>query len=137
MLYASAQNMISTIKAFLKSKGTKELEVSDLLRVVCLTEDSAYLAKFLEDILELYVDSIPETLGNLYHSLGFEIPQKLVGVLPTEFLSDDSMTQESKSPLLSEPHRSVSGATESEQLEELRTRSAKKQRGDQSSKKSL
>lgn len=103
-------------------------EVSGLLRMVCLTEDSAYLAKFLEEILELYVDSIPKTLGNLYHSLGFEIPQKLVAVLPTEFLSGDSMTQESKSPLLSEPRRSVSGATESEQLEELRTRSAKKRR---------
>uniref|UniRef100_A0A671EKK1 TOPBP1 interacting checkpoint and replication regulator n=1 Tax=Rhinolophus ferrumequinum TaxID=59479 RepID=A0A671EKK1_RHIFE len=209
VLYSSAQNMISTIKAFLKSKGTKELEmnclnqvrnnllktskslrqnvgekldkedkvrecqlqvflrlemclqcpsmhdsiddtervveeVSDLLRMVCLTEDSAYLAKFLEEILELLdwapdcsmcnqsstgtIDSIPKTLGNLYHSLGFEIPQKLVGVLPTDFLSDDSMTQESKSPLLSEPRRSVSGATESEQLEELRTRSATKRR---------
>ncbi|KAM5206842.1 treslin isoform 1-T15 [Hipposideros larvatus] len=192
-LHACAQNMISTIKVFLKSKGTKVLEmnclnqvknnllktckslrqnagknlnkenkvrecqlqvflrlemslqcpsmhdstddmeqvveeVSDLLRMVCLTEDSAYLAKFLEEILELYIDSLPKTLGNLYHSLGFEIPQKLVGVLPSDFLSDDSMTQESKSPLLSEPYRSVSDATESEQLEELRTRSAKKRR---------
>lgn len=29
------------------------LQVTDLLRMVCLTEDSAYLAKFLEEILEL------------------------------------------------------------------------------------
>lgn len=29
VLYSSAQNMISTIKAFLKSKGTKELEVRE------------------------------------------------------------------------------------------------------------
>ncbi|XP_012499136.1 PREDICTED: treslin [Propithecus coquereli] len=197
-LYSCARNMISTIKMFLKSKDTKELEVNclnqvksnllknskslrqnlgkkldkedkvrecqlqvflrlemclqcpsilestddmeqiveevtHLLRTVCLTEDSAYLAKFLEEILRLYIDSIPKTLGNLYNSLGFMIPQKLAGVLPTDFFSDDSMTQENKSPLLSVPfvasaHRSVSGSTESDQLEELRTRSAKKRR---------
>ncbi|EFB17375.1 hypothetical protein PANDA_008253, partial [Ailuropoda melanoleuca] len=196
MLHSCARNMISTIKAFLKSKGTKELEMNclnqvknsllktskslrqnlgekldedkvrecqlqvflrlelclqcpsihdstvemeqvvkeaNLLRTVCLTEDSAYLAKFLEEILELYIDSIPKTLGNLYDSLGFMIPQKLAGVLPLDFFSDDSMTQENISPLLSVPllssaHRSVSGGTESDQLEELRTRSAKKRR---------
>nr|XP_040131398.1 treslin isoform X1 [Ictidomys tridecemlineatus] len=198
MLYSCARNMISTIKMFLKSKGTKELEVNclnhvksnllktskslrqiagkkldkedkvrecqlqvflhlemclqcplilesademdqvveevtNLLRMVCVTEDPAYLAKFLEEILRLYVDSIPKILGNLYNSLGFLIPQKLASVLPTDFFSDDSMTQESKSPLLPMPlsssaHQSVSGGTESDQLEELRTRSAKKRR---------
>ncbi|XP_008068821.1 treslin [Carlito syrichta] len=198
MLYSCAQNIISTVKVFLKSKGTKELEVdclnqiksnllktskslrqnigqnlnkedkvrdcqlqiflrlemcvqcssihestddieqiveevTDLLRMVYLTEGSAYLATFLEEILTLYIDSIPKTLGNLYNNLGFRIPQKLAGVLPTDFFSDDSMTQESKSPLLSVPllsstHGSVSGGTESDQLEELRTRSAKKRR---------
>ncbi|KAK2503242.1 hypothetical protein MC885_005973, partial [Smutsia gigantea] len=194
MLHSCARNMISTIKAFLKSRGTKELEmnclnqvknnllktsknlrqnlgktldkednvrecqlqvflrlemclqcpsihestdnteqVTDWLRMICLTEDSAYLAKFLEEILGLYINSIPKTLGNLYNSLGFVIPQKLAGVLPTDFFSDDSLTQDSKSPLLSVPlmssaHKSVSGVTESDQLEELRTRSAKKRR---------
>lgn len=79
--------------------------------------------------LHRYIDSIPGTVGQLYHSLGLKIPQKLAGVLPTEFFSDDSMTQESKSPPpSSSAHRSVSGTTESEQLEELRTRSAKKRR---------
>ncbi|XP_008593268.1 PREDICTED: treslin [Galeopterus variegatus] len=197
VMYSCARNMISTIKVFLKSKGTKELEmnclnqvknnilktskslrqnlgkkldkedkvrecqlqvflrlemclqcpsiyestddmeqiveeVTDFLRMVCLTEDSAYLAKFLEEILRLYIDSIPRTLGNLYNSLGFVIPQKLAGVLPTDFFSDDSMTQENKSPLLSVPllasAHTVPGNTESDQLEELRTRSAKKRR---------
>ncbi|XP_028729556.1 treslin [Peromyscus leucopus] len=192
--YSCAQNMVSTIKVFLKSKDVKELEVTclnhltsnllktskvlrqnqggkldkedkvrecqlqvflrlemcqqcpsilessdeveqvveevtDLLRMVCLTKDSAYLSEFLEEILRLYIDSIPGTVGQLYHSLGLKIPQKLAGVLPTEFFSDDSMTQESKSPPpSSSAHRSVSGITESEQLEELRTRSAKKRR---------
>ncbi|XP_005357780.1 treslin isoform X1 [Microtus ochrogaster] len=193
-LYSCAQNMVSTIKVFLKSKDVKEVEVvclnhmnnsllktsktlrqnhggkldkedkvrecqlqvflrlelcqqcpsilestdeveqvveevTDLLRMVCLTKDSAYLSEFLEEILRLYIDSIPGTIGQLYHSLGLKIPQKLAGVLPTEFFSDDSMTLESKSPPPpSSAHRSVSGVTESEQLEELRTRSAKKRR---------
>ncbi|XP_075808609.1 treslin [Microtus pennsylvanicus] len=193
-LYSCAQNMVSTIKVFLKSKDVKEVEVvclnhmnnsllktsktlrqnhggkldkedkvrecqlqvflrlelcqqcpsilestdeveqvveevTDLLRMVCLTKDSAYLSEFLEEILRLYIDSIPGTIGQLYHSLGLKIPQKLAGVLPTEFFSDDSMTLESKSPPpSSSAHRSVSGVTESEQLEELRTRSAKKRR---------
>ncbi|XP_037365892.1 treslin [Talpa occidentalis] len=197
-LYPCAQNMVSTIKAFLKSTGTQGLEVNclnqiknnllktskslrqnigknldkgekvrecqlqvflrlemclqcpsaqehagdaeqvvkevaDLLRIVCLTEDLAYLAGFLEEILGLYIDSIPKTLGELYDSLGLAIPQKLASVLPADFFSDDSLTQESKSPLLSEPltscaNRSVSASTESDQLEELRTRSAKKRR---------
>ncbi|EPY75006.1 hypothetical protein CB1_001815015 [Camelus ferus] len=111
---------------------TEWSKVTDLLRMVYLTEDSAYLAKFLEEILGLYIDSIPKTLGNLYNSLGFAIPQKLAAVLPTDFFSDDAMTQESKSPLsvplTSSAHRSASGGTESDQLEEIRTRSAKKRR---------
>ncbi|XP_036271468.1 treslin, partial [Pipistrellus kuhlii] len=198
MLYSCAQNMISTIKAFLKSKGAKDLEMSclhqvknnllktskslrqdigknldkedkvrecqlqvflrlemcvqcplitdrtedveqlveevaDLLRMVCLTEDSAYLATFLEEILKLYIDSIPKTLGQLYDSLGFVIPPKLAEVLPTDFFSDDSVTQESRSPLSSVPPvasggRPAPGGTDSDRLEELRTRSAKKRR---------
>ncbi|XP_073917720.1 treslin [Castor canadensis] len=197
VLHSCAQNMISTIKVFLKSKGAKELEmnclnhvksnllktskslrqnlgkklskedkvrecqlqvflhlemclqcpsilectdemeqvveeVTDLLRMVSLTEDPAYLSEFLEEILRLYIGSVPKTLGKLYNSLGFMIPQKLAGVLPSDFFSDDSMTQESKSPpsmpRSSSAHRSVSGCTESDQLEELRTRSAKKRR---------
>lgn len=193
-LYSCAQNMVSTIKVFLKSKDIKELEVTclnhmntnllktsktlrqnlggkmdkedkvrecqlqvflrlemcqqcpsilesadevehvveevtDLLRMLCLTKDSAYLSEFLEEILRLYIDSIPGTVGQLYHSLGLKVPQKLAAVLPVEFFSDDSMTQESKSPpLSSSAHRSVPAITESEQLEELRTRSAKKRR---------
>lgn len=90
-------------------------------------------ASYLTNFLRRYIDSIPETLGNLYNSLGLEIPQKLADVLPTDFFSDDSVTQESKSPLLSmslpsSAHRSMPGSTNTDQLEELRTRSAKKRR---------
>uniref|UniRef100_A0A8C3WQQ6 TOPBP1 interacting checkpoint and replication regulator n=1 Tax=Catagonus wagneri TaxID=51154 RepID=A0A8C3WQQ6_9CETA len=90
------------------------------------------LCSRLTGLFRRYSASVPETLGKLYNSLGFVIPQKLAGVLPTDFFSDDSMTQESKSPLsvplMLSACRSVSGGTESDQLEELRTRSAKKRR---------
>ncbi|KAM8997192.1 treslin [Ara ararauna] len=109
-------------------------EMTDMLRVLCLTEDSGYLTKFLEEILELYMNSMPKTLGDIYYGLGTQIPPKLASVLPSDFFSDDSMTLDSKSPSLP---LSLSSAltpttvcvpTEGDQLEELRTRSAKKRR---------
>ncbi|XP_067161661.1 treslin isoform X2 [Apteryx mantelli] len=109
-------------------------EMTEMLRILCLTEDPGYLTKFLEEILAFYMESIPKTLGDLYYSLGTQIPPKLASVLPSDFFSDDSVTLDSKSPAL--PH-SLSSAltpstgcprTESDQLEELRTRSAKKRR---------
>ncbi|KFP13468.1 Treslin, partial [Egretta garzetta] len=106
------------------------LEEANMLRILCLTEDPGYLTKFLEEILELYMKSIPKTLGDIYYGLGSQIPPKLASVLPSDFFSDDSMTLDSKSPGLP---LSLSSAltpsavclhSESDQLEELRTRSA-------------
>ncbi|NWH46632.1 TICRR protein, partial [Fregata magnificens] len=105
-------------------------EMTDMLRILCLTEDSGYLTKFLEEILELYMSSIPKTLGDIYYGLGTQIPPKLVSVLPSDFFSDDSVTLDSKSPGLPPSLSSaltpsaVCLRTESDQLEELRTRSA-------------
>ncbi|NXW67628.1 TICRR protein, partial [Hirundo rustica] len=103
-------------------------KVTDMLRILCLTEDPAYLTKFLEEILELYMNSIPKTLGGIYYGLGTQIPPKLASVLPSDFFSDDSMTLDSKSPGLPPSLSSVltpgTVCTESDQLEELRTRSA-------------
>ncbi|XP_074901192.1 treslin isoform X1 [Buteo buteo] len=109
-------------------------EMTDMLRILCLTEDPGYLTKFLEEILELYVNSIPKTLGDIYYGLGTQIPLKLASVLPSDFFSDDSVTLDSKSPGLPPSLSSaltpsaVRLLTESDQLEELRTRSAKKRR---------
>ncbi|XP_065544559.1 treslin isoform X2 [Lathamus discolor] len=109
-------------------------EMTDMLRILCLTEDSGYLTKFLEEILELYMNSMPKTLGDIYYGLGTEIPAKLASVLPSDFFSDDSMTLDSKSPGLPLSLSSaltptaVCPRTESDQLEELRTRSARKRR---------
>ncbi|NXG76574.1 TICRR protein, partial [Baryphthengus martii] len=105
-------------------------QVTDMLRILCLTEDPGYLTKFLEEILEMYMNSIPKTLGEIYYRLGTQIPPKLASVLPSDFFSDDSLTLDSISPGLP---LSLSSAltpsavclrTESDQLEELRTRSA-------------
>ncbi|XP_056202912.1 treslin [Falco biarmicus] len=109
-------------------------EMTDMLRILCLTEDPGYLTKFLEEILELYMNSIPKTLGDIYYGLGTQIPPKLTSVLPADFFSDDSVIVDSKSPGLPRSLSSaltpstVSLCTESDQLEELRTRSAKKRR---------
>ncbi|KFQ58271.1 Treslin, partial [Pelecanus crispus] len=106
------------------------LEEANMLRILCLTEDPGYLTKFLEEILELYMNSIPKTLGDIYYGLGTQIPPKLASVLPSDFFSDDSMTLDSKSPGLPPSLSSaltpsaVCLRTESDQLEELRTRSA-------------
>ncbi|EMP29187.1 Treslin [Chelonia mydas] len=112
----------------------KETKMTEMLRILCLTEDPGYLTKFLEEVLVSYMDSIPKTLGGLYYSLGTQIPPKLASVLPADFFSDDSMTLDSRSPTLppsvtSVPaHSTASLSTETDQLEELRTRSAKKRR---------
>ncbi|XP_069722508.1 treslin isoform X2 [Phaenicophaeus curvirostris] len=109
-------------------------EMTDMLRILCLTEDPGYLTKFLEEILELYMTSIPKTLGDIYYGLGTQIPVKLASVLPSDFFSDDSVTLDSKSPSLPPSLSSaltpstVCPCSESDQLEELRTRSAKKRR---------
>uniref|UniRef100_A0A674K7H6 TOPBP1 interacting checkpoint and replication regulator n=1 Tax=Terrapene triunguis TaxID=2587831 RepID=A0A674K7H6_9SAUR len=109
-------------------------EMTDMLRILSVTEDPGYLTKFLEEVLVSYMDSIPKTLGGLYYSLGTQIPPKLASVLPADFFSDDSMTLDSRSPTLppsvtSVPaHSTASLSTETDQLEELRTRSAKKRR---------
>ncbi|NXJ04672.1 TICRR protein, partial [Odontophorus gujanensis] len=104
--------------------------MTDMLRILCLAEDPGYLTKFLEEILDLYMNSIPKTLGDLYYSLGTQIPPKLASVLPSDFFSDDSMTVDSRSPGLPPSLSSVLTPTavcplsESDQLEDLRTRSA-------------
>ncbi|NWU81307.1 TICRR protein, partial [Onychorhynchus coronatus] len=104
------------------------LEEANMLRILCLIEDPGYLTKFLEEILELYMNSIPKTLGDIYYGLGTQIPPKLAAVLPSDFFSDDSMTLDSKSPGLPPSLSSIltpsTVCTESDQLEELRTRSA-------------
>ncbi|KAL8197593.1 UNVERIFIED_CONTAM: hypothetical protein K2H54_033837 [Gekko kuhli] len=109
-------------------------EMTEVLRILCLNEDPAYLTKFLEDIVETYMESIPKTLGSLYYSLGTQVPPKLASVLPADFFGDDSISQESQvsshpASAASDPvARSASVNDEGSRLQELRTRSAKKRK---------
>lgn len=76
-----------------------------------------------------YLTSIPKVLGDVYHSLGTQLPEVLVAVLPADFFSDDSMAKESVSVSpapLSATQSLVSSV--GDRLEELRNRSAKKRR---------
>ncbi|XP_053128624.1 treslin isoform X2 [Hemicordylus capensis] len=109
-------------------------EMTEMLRILCLTEDPVYLTRFLEEIVEMYKQSIPRILGDLYYSLGIQIPPKLASVLPADFFSDDSISQRSQTASLpastaSVPaSRTASLSIEADQLEELRTQSAKKRK---------
>nr|XP_056722091.1 treslin [Euleptes europaea] len=109
-------------------------EATEVLRILCLAEDPAYLTRFLEDAVEMYMESIPKTLGSLYYSLGTQVPPKLAALLPADFFGDDSLSQESQAPSLPASAasdlaaRSGSVNNEAEKLEELRTRSAKKRK---------
>ncbi|XP_015274731.1 PREDICTED: treslin [Gekko japonicus] len=109
-------------------------EMTEVLRILCLNEDPAYLTKFLEDIVEMYMESIPKTLGSLYYSLGTQVPPKLASILPADFFGDDSVSQESQvsshpASAASDPAaRSASVNDEADRLQELRTRSAKKRK---------
>ncbi|XP_062818997.1 treslin isoform X2 [Anolis carolinensis] len=109
-------------------------ELTEMLRILCLTKDPGYLTRFLEEVVDVYMETMPKILGDLYYSLGTQIPAKLASVLPADFFSDDSMSQDSQAPSVHPSASSVpvssivSLSTEAEQLEELRTRSAKKRK---------
>uniref|UniRef100_UPI00398ED793 treslin isoform X2 n=1 Tax=Pristiophorus japonicus TaxID=55135 RepID=UPI00398ED793 len=108
-------------------------EMTNLLRIISLTKDTTFLAKFLEEeILNVYLLTVPKVLGELYFGLGQNVPARLASVLPADFFSDESMSQETESPDYSQP-ASLTAITscagcEGEQLEELRTRSSRKRR---------
>ncbi|XP_060116318.1 treslin [Heteronotia binoei] len=118
-------------------------EMTEVLRILCLIEDPAYLTKFLEDVVEMYMESIPKTLGNLYYSLGTQVPPKLASILPADFFGDDSLSQESRPSSLpasaaSDPDaRPVSVSDEANRLQELRNRSAKKRKSTLSRHRSM
>ncbi|XP_063781854.1 treslin isoform X2 [Pseudophryne corroboree] len=106
-------------------------EITDMLRIISLTEDPTFLTAFLAEVLVEYIGSIPRILADIYFSLGTQIPKELALVLPTD--GDDCLTHEGKTPMYSQPSISRVPSlpqigNEEDQLEELRTRSAKKRR---------
>ncbi|CAB1331720.1 unnamed protein product, partial [Coregonus sp. 'balchen'] len=107
-------------------------EVADMLRIISLTKDPVYLAKFLQDeVLPVFLTTIPRVLADVYHSLGTQLPAALSAVLPSDFFSDESVTKDSVSPSSSSPPLSTALSMASdcgERLQELRDRSASKRR---------
>ncbi|XP_072421277.1 treslin isoform X1 [Chiloscyllium punctatum] len=104
-------------------------EMTNLLRIISLTKDTTFLAKFLEEeILNTYLLTVPKILGELYYALGQNVPAQLAAVLPADFLSDESMSQNTESPDMLVAIEANFGSCEGEQLEELRTRSSQKRR---------
>ncbi|KAM4675928.1 treslin [Discoglossus pictus] len=106
--------------------------ITDMLRIISLMEDPSFLARFLQGVIEEYISTIPKILADLYFSLGIQIPDDLAAALPADDL-DDSVTLEGKMSNYSQPSISrvpslFPVSTEEDQLEELRTRSAKKRR---------
>ncbi|KAL0967940.1 hypothetical protein UPYG_G00260130 [Umbra pygmaea] len=105
-------------------------EVADLLRIISLTKDPVYLAKFLQDhVLTRFLAGIPRILADIYHSLGTQLPAALSAVLPSDFFSDESVTKESVSSSSPPLSTALSMASDSgERLQVLRNRSAIKRR---------
>lgn len=76
-----------------------------------------------------YLNSIPKVLADVYHSLGTQLPEALIAVLPSDFFSDESLAKDSVS-VSSSPFSATQSNVSSigDYLEELRNRSAKKRR---------
>ncbi|XP_062276803.1 treslin [Scomber scombrus] len=106
-------------------------EVAEMLRIISLTKDAVFLARFLQDeVLPAFLTAVPRVLADIYHSLGTQLPEALVAVLPADFFSDESVAKDSLSPSASSPplstHSLVSDGKD--RLQDLRNRSAKKRR---------
>ncbi|XP_077067019.1 treslin isoform X2 [Siphateles boraxobius] len=105
-------------------------DVADMFRIISRSKDAVYLSKFMQDeVLSVYLNSIPKVLADVYHSLGTQLPEALIAVLPSDFFSDDSLAKDSVS-LSSSPFSAIQSNVSSigDYLEELRNRSAKKRR---------
>lgn len=105
-------------------------DVADMLRIISRSRDAVYLSRFMqEEVLPLYLNSIPKVLADVYHSLGTQLPEALVAVLPSDFFSDESLAKDSVSVSLSPFSATQSNISSvGDHLEELRNRSAKKRR---------
>ncbi|XP_015242005.1 PREDICTED: treslin isoform X2 [Cyprinodon variegatus] len=104
-------------------------EAAELLRIISLTKDPVCLARFLQDeVLPGFLTAVPKVLADIYSSLGTQLPDALVAVLPADFFSDDSVAKDSISPSASSPPVSTQSLASEEGLHHLRNRSANKRR---------
>uniref|UniRef100_A0A3Q2CQ53 TOPBP1 interacting checkpoint and replication regulator n=1 Tax=Cyprinodon variegatus TaxID=28743 RepID=A0A3Q2CQ53_CYPVA len=78
--------------------------------------------------VKLFLTAVPKVLADIYSSLGTQLPDALVAVLPADFFSDDSVAKDSISPSASSPPVSTQSLASEEGLHHLRNRSANKRR---------
>lgn len=74
-----------------------------------------------------YLTAIPRILADVYNSLGTQLPEALVAVLPSDFFSDESVEKDSVSPTPSSVSATQNPGS-GDRLDELRSRSARKKR---------
>nr|XP_019934839.1 PREDICTED: treslin [Paralichthys olivaceus] len=106
-------------------------EVAEMLRIISLTKDPGCLTRFLQDdVLPGFLTAVPRVLADIYNSLGNQLPEALVAVLPPDFFSDDSVAKDSASPsTCSSPFSTHSLVSDGKNcLQDLRNRSASKRR---------
>ncbi|XP_012717946.2 treslin [Fundulus heteroclitus] len=104
-------------------------EAAEILRIISLTKDPLCLARFLQDeVLPGFLTGVPKVLAEIYNSLGTQLPDALVTVLPADFFSDDSLAKDSISPSASSPAVSTQSLVSEDGLNHLRNRSANKRR---------
>ncbi|XP_037308284.2 treslin isoform X2 [Pungitius pungitius] len=106
-------------------------EVAEMLRIISLIKDPVCLARFLGDeVLPGFLTAVPRVLADIYHSLGTQLPEALVAVLPSDFFSDESVAKDSVSPSASSPPLSTLSMLSdgSGCLQDLRNRSAGQRR---------
>lgn len=77
-----------------------------------------------------FLTAIPRVLAEIYHSLGTQLPEVLLAVLPPDFFSDDSVAKDSISPSASSLPRSAQCLVSDDKdgLQDLRNRSGNKKR---------
>ncbi|KAM7002219.1 treslin [Tautogolabrus adspersus] len=104
-------------------------EVAEMLRIISLNKDPVCMTRFLQDeVLPGFLTTVPRVLADIYHSLGTQLPEALVAVLPADFFSDESVAKDSVSPSASSPPLSSLASDGSNRLQDLRNRSASKRR---------
>lgn len=72
--------------------------------------------------------AIPRVLADVYHSLGTQLPEALLALLPADFFSDESVAKDSVSPSASSLSSFGQLSERGEDLQELRRRSASHRR---------
>lgn len=77
-----------------------------------------------------FLAAIPRVLADVYHSLGSQLPEALLALLPADFFSDESVSKDSVSPSAPSAGRSVNslGSCAGNQLQSLRDRPAHQRR---------